>query len=106
MAQLKLFRNTQSYFDGLGFYKPSQSNQSCKLNRINGFYMFVATVSIIPVLGFLIFQAKSAYDFSISFYILNTTLGNVVYYAVFFQKMGAIRHLIEKYEIFIAKRKC
>lgn len=62
-------------------------------------------VLFIPVLGFLLFEAKSAYEYSVTFYIVVMLIALEVHFTVFFQKMNSLRSLIANYQEFIAKRK-
>lgn len=105
MAPIPLFRAVQKDFDALGLYAPPQRNQSCQFNRKNTFYILTEVEMCILTSALFIFNAKSAYEYTNSFYISITTLGVVVTLTVLLYKMRAIRNLIENYEQFIAKRK-
>lgn len=59
----------------------------------------------IPVAGFLIFNAKSTYEYSNSFYVLISMIAITIQVTIFYHKVGAIRNLIGIYEKFVEKRK-
>lgn len=56
-------------------------------------------------IGIFFFKAKSAYEYSNGFYSSVITMTMAVCFTVFFQKIGSIYNLIEKYQEFIEKRK-
>lgn len=105
MMNLKLFRTVQKYFVALGFYAPSQPNHICSFNRKNGFHFCTVTGMCISLAGFFCLKANSAYEYSISFYMLISVMAITVHFTVFLQKMGSIAKLIENYQEFIKKRK-
>lgn len=104
MATIKLFRAAQTYFDAMGLYAAPPSNESCRFNRKNTFYIFAVVGMFIPVTGFLFFKANTTYEYSVSFYILTTAFSMTVHFAAILRKMGSIPKLIENYEDFIMKR--
>lgn len=105
MVAIKLFRSVQKYFEGLGFHAPSQPNQNCKLNHKNGYYIFAVAGMFFPITAFLLFKAKSAYEYSVSFYLSVVMVTMTVYCVVLIYKIGSIVKLIESYEDFVGKRK-
>lgn len=106
MAKIKLFYNVQKYFKALGFHAPLQPNKHCPVNRRNGFFMFTLAGMIIPTFGFLLFKAKSAFEYSNTFYISITLATAGVAYIIYLYRMKAIINLIENCQEFIEKRKC
>lgn len=105
MRPIKLFRAAQTYFDAMGLYVRPESSVSCQFNRKNGFYISAVAGVVIPVMGFLFVKAKTSYEYSISFYILITTVCMTVHFMVYVDKLGSIPILIENYQDFIGKRK-
>lgn len=105
MPTTKIFRAVQKYFKALGFYPPPQPNQTCEFNRKNVFYIFAVAGMLIPLMGFFLFKATSAYEYSVSFYMSIVMITMTTYCSVLIYKMGSIVKLIEKYEEFIKKRK-
>lgn len=105
MAGIKLFGAVQRNFKALGIYAPSQPNQICSLNRKNGFYISAVAGMSISVAGYFFFEANSAYEYSVSFYMMITFIANAAYVTVFFHNMRSFLKLIKNYEEFIDKRK-
>lgn len=106
MAPITLFCSVQKYFKAMGFYAPLQPNERCAINRENGFYTFATAGAIIPASGFLFFEAESAYEYSVTFYVSITMAMPTVAYIIFLYRMRSIINLIENFQVFIDKRKC
>lgn len=103
--KIKLFLSVQKYFKAMGYYAPSQPEQICEFNRINGFYIFSVGGMLIPVLGFLFFKAESAYEYVNSFYIAITIIGMIFHFTAFLFNVGTVLNLIQKYQELTKKRK-
>lgn len=104
---IKLFQLDRQHFEALGFYAwPSlPSNQTCRLNRKNLYYIFIVAGMLIPVVGFGIFKAHSVYEYGITIYTIITLFVVIFYYGVLIFGMAKILNLIAHYEDFIAQRK-
>lgn len=89
----------------MGFFAPPQPNQRCEFNRQNVFYIVKNTWMFVPVTAFLFFEAKSYYEFSLSFYMIVVVFTMVVFCAVTTYKYGLIVMLVGKYEDFAKARK-
>lgn len=102
---LRLFTAVQTYLSVLGFHSSSQPNQICAFTRTNGYHTCTLAGMIIPSMGFFIFKAQSAYDYSSTFFISITMISGLIYLTVVFYKMNSIRNLIVQYQEIIEKRK-
>lgn len=90
----------------MGFFaSPLQPNQRCRLNATNLCYMCALALIVIPVAGFLIFEAQSVYEYGISVYSLITLAMLSFFYVTIVYEMGIMLKLIEKYEEIIENRK-
>lgn len=105
MVAVKLFRRVRKLFEAMGFYPPPPPNQKCEFNVENVFYIAKNTWMFIPLTGFLIYKAKSYYEYSLSFYMNVVVLTMAVFCAVMIYKMGSIVKLIESFEEFVKNRK-
>lgn len=102
---MKLFRAVGQNFEAIGFSAPSQPNQICTFNGRNLFYIFAVAGMFIPLMGFLLFNATTAYEYSISFYLSIVMITMTTYCAVLIYKIGSIFELIGKYKKFTENRK-
>lgn len=88
----------------MGFYAPPQPNQMCELNCKNLFYILTQIVMLVPIAGFFIFKAESAYEYSTTAYMALTLASVILQLIIFLYKTESFRNLIGNYEQFIEKR--
>lgn len=105
--KLKLFHAVQKYFNAMGFFaSPLQPNERCKFNWINLYFVLVLVIPVVPVLGFLIFKAQSAYEYGITFYAAITVILRISNHLTIINDLGKMLKLNKKYEEIIKNRKC
>lgn len=106
MAVIKLFHADQKYFRMMGFdADPQQTNQTCKFNRRNLFFILTLAGMFVPIVGSVIFEENSVAEYSAACYELITIMALLTYFAVIFYHMGNIQTLIREFEKFIENRK-
>lgn len=104
MAAIKLFYSIRENFQAIGFHAPPTPDQNCTFNGKNVFYIFSQVGMVVLTMGFLLFKATSAVEYTVCFYLSIAMTTIIVYCAVLFIQMGSIVMLIEKYKKFIENR--
>ena len=99
-----LFNMVQKNFKTIGIY-PSQSRGICLCNSRYLFLVFSFIQMIFSSLAYLIFQADTADQYGISFYVTITILTQFFQFVIITQKMPKILNLIEDYKAFVLKSK-
>lgn len=85
---------------------PPTSNQKNRFNSINLLIFLLFVLLFLSSVAFLVFQAKSAYDISFSYYIATTLiLATVCYFPCIVFKITDIYSLIKSFEDFIEMSK-
>lgn len=104
--KIQLFQLVQTYFAAMGYcVSPSRAHQQNPFNGRNLYYSFAVAFMIFPFVGFLIFKARSVYEYGITFYTAITLLEGATYYVIMLFEKVNISNLIEKQEKFIENRK-
>lgn len=102
-GSIKLFQYLQSRHQAVGIYPPGPNQHSGSFNSKNSIFIFFFAQGWIASFAFFLFEAKSAYDYGFSFYVIITELATLAYYSITILKMPDILTLIEKYEELIEK---
>lgn len=103
-GRIRLFRTLLEYNRTMGIYS-HQSNQKWPLNSMNWIFVIAFAKLFITTLAFFLFKAKSAVEYSWSFYIFTTETTTISYYLVQIFQITNTMALIEKFEIFIQESK-
>lgn len=100
-GSIKLFQHLQmSYFREMGIYIP-QSNQRCSSNWRNLCTAFFIAQLFFAAFFFLLFKAKSAFEYGTNFYTSISESCCFSYFAIQYCQMTNISKLIESCEKFI-----
>lgn len=102
---VKIFQTAQNYMKIIGIYPP-RPGQSHTFNTKNICYLVCLVNVFILVTLFFLFQAKSAVEFSISFYCSITSLTVFSLSTINIYKTANIFKVVEAIEKFIEKSKC
>lgn len=98
---IKLFETVQKINKAMGISHEAQTSPA-KLTK-NLFVIASTTQLFISSTAFFLFEAQTADDYGISFYVSLTTLCVVINFVTVVWKKDRILTLIECYEIFIGK---
>lgn len=105
-GSIKLFESLKEYFEFMAVHPP-KSNQENRFNSMNLLIFLLFVLLFLSSVAFLIFEAKSAYDVSFSYYIATTLiLAMVCYFPCIVFKITDIYSLITEFEGFIEMSKC
>lgn len=104
-GEIKLLHYLQSRYRAIGIYPPRSNQKRGSFNFKNSIPILI----LIPflVLSLLLFfsEAKSAYDYGISFFGSNTSVAMLIFYPITILRMPDILTLIKNCEEFIEKSK-
>lgn len=103
---IKLFQFIQKYYRAIGIHKPepSQSDRHF-LNSTNYIFILSSAPMLISSLAFLLYQAKTTYDFGLSIYYLSCLIFSGIYYIIYIRQIKNISKYIENCEMFIEQSK-
>lgn len=104
---IKLFQSLKKYFKCMRIELPTdKSIQKCTFKPKNLLFLLIFVHVFLSSITFLLFKAKSAYDYGFSFYISVTEmLAITIYLSIICFKIGDIVTLIQKNEEFIEMSK-
>lgn len=100
-GSIKLFQHLQNhYYQAMGIYLP-QPNQQCSPNWRNLSTVFFIGQLFIAALFFLLFKAKSTFEYGTNFYASISESCCLSYFFIQYCQMANISKLIESCEEFI-----
>lgn len=102
---IKLFQFLRKCYQIIGIYPPETNQKNYPFNSKNIIFMIFFVQVLFSCSAFLLFNATSAYDYGLSFYMAATELLLLVYYPIIIFKMPDILTLIGNFEKFIEKSK-
>lgn len=104
-SSIKLFQFVQQCHQIIGVF-PSQSNQNQRLIKSTKtkFLIFSAQL-MVSTAGFLVFEAKSMFEYGFTFFILISIINSIVVYLIFIWQSKNTSKFVENCEGFIEKRK-
>lgn len=101
---MESFQAAKNFFNMMGIYSPQQ-NPNSSFNFKIFIVLLLMAVSFIQSFGILLFQAKSTFEYGISFYASVTTLAVIAIYSLIIWHRVIFFTVTEKFEAFIAKSK-
>lgn len=108
-TSIKLFQFNRKYNQAVGIYWPTiQSNQmarQCSINSKNLLYIICLTEFLVSSIAFILFEAKSKLEFSMTTFSIHTITTVLVMYLLTVWQIGNILKLTDNCEKFIEKSK-
>lgn len=104
---IKPFSTVEKLYGIIGICLPSQSNRRCSMFNIRStFILFSLTQMCLTSTAFILFRAKSVFEYGFPTYVSITLASCAVYFSIQFRKIEDILQFIKTCNEFIEKSKC
>lgn len=103
---IELFQFIQNFFCAIGIHRPEPKQiDGHFFNSTNWIFILSGTPMLLSSLAFFVYQAKTAFDFGLSFYYSSCLIFGGIFYIIYIWKVENISKFIENCETFIEQRK-
>lgn len=103
---IKLFQFIQNYLSAIGVHKPEPKQIDRPFfNSKNWIFISCVTPMLISSLAFFVYQAKTAFDFGLSFYYSSCLICGGIFYIIYVWKIENVSEFIENCETFVEQSK-
>lgn len=104
-TSIKLFQFIQNIHQIIGIYPSVMNQKLCAINSRNATLIIFLTQFILTMVAFLVFEAKSVFDFGFGFFTLISTINIFVVYLLLIWQFENTVEFIDNCEAFIKKSK-
>lgn len=100
---IKVFEFFQQFHQTIGIYGSESNQKQCSINRRNALFVFCASEFIFTSVAFLVFEAKSMFDYGFGIFALLVVLNSTIIYFLFIWKLEMTLKFVQNCEGFIEK---
>lgn len=104
-SSIKLFQFIQKFCRTIGIYSPKPNQNRYRYSSMNWFTIFCFDQFIISTASYLLFEADSMSEYSITLFICLITIGCKIFSLIAFWQVKSVSECVENWEKFIEKSK-